>query len=45
VFQRFASFHPQHVEQRALGLLLAGGDFDQVPNEMASSRRSTRFHS
>ena len=26
-------FHPQPFEQRALGLLLAGGDFDQAPNE------------
>src|ERR1035441_9029267 len=31
--------HPQPVEQRALGVLLAGGDFDQVPSEMASNRR------
>jgi hypothetical protein len=27
-------FHPQPVEQRALGLLLAGCDSDQAPNEM-----------
>jgi hypothetical protein len=25
-------FHPQPVEQRALGLLLVGGDFEQAPN-------------
>ena len=29
-------FHPQPVEQRALGLLLAGCDFGQVPNELGS---------
>ena len=28
VFQLFVSFHPQPVEQCALGLLLAGGEFD-----------------
>jgi hypothetical protein len=26
-------FHPQPLKQRALGLLLAGRDFDQAPNE------------
>jgi hypothetical protein len=31
-------FHPQPVEQRALGLLLAGCDFDQVPDEMGYRR-------
>jgi len=38
-------FHPQPVEERALGLLLVGNGFGQVPNEMTSSRRSARFHS
>jgi len=33
-----AVFHPQPVEQRALGLLLAGGGFDQVPNETGCDR-------
>jgi hypothetical protein len=37
-------FHPQPVEQRALGLLLAGGDFDRAPNEMGSNRRPTLSH-
>jgi hypothetical protein len=36
--------HPQPVEQRALGLLLAGCDFNQTPNEMGSSSRSALFH-
>jgi len=30
-------FHAQPVEQRALGLLLAGGDFDQAADEMGSN--------
>jgi hypothetical protein len=30
-------FHPQPVEQRALGLLLAGGYFDRVPSQMGSA--------
>jgi hypothetical protein len=34
VFQLFASWP---VEQRALGLLLAGGGFDRPPNEMGSA--------
>jgi hypothetical protein len=29
-------FHSKPVEQRAPGLLLAEGDFDQAPNEMGS---------
>ena len=29
-------FHSQPVEQRALGLLLAGRDFNQAPNEIES---------
>ena len=29
-------FHPQPVEQRALGLLLAGGGFDQAPIKILS---------
>lgn len=37
-------FHPQPVERRALGLLLAGTGFGQAPNEMASNRRSALFH-
>jgi hypothetical protein len=37
VFQLFASWP---VEQRALGLLLAGRDFDQAPNEMRSAIRA-----
>ena len=37
-------FHPQPVEQGALGLLLAGRDFNQAPNEMGSDRRSALFH-
>ena len=37
-------FHAQPVEQRALGLLLAGGDFDQAPNEMGSHRRPALSH-
>ena len=36
-------FHPQPVEQRALGLLLAGRDFNQVPNEIGSSSKSALF--
>ena len=36
-------FHPKPVEQRALGLLLAGDDFDQGPNKMGSDRRSAPF--
>jgi hypothetical protein len=47
-FQRFSFllrvFHPQPVEQRALGLLLAGIGFGQAPSEMASNRRSALFH-
>jgi hypothetical protein len=35
-FQLFASWP---VEQRALGLLLAGRDFDQAPNELGSNGR------
>jgi hypothetical protein len=31
------AFHPQPVEQRAPGLLLAGGDFDQAVNEMGAT--------
>jgi len=38
------AFHPQQVEQLALGLLLAGRDFDQAPNEMRSNRRSALSH-
>jgi hypothetical protein len=34
-FQLFASWP---IEQRALGLVLAGGDFDQAPDEMGSAR-------
>ena len=30
-------FHPQPVEQRALGLLLAGGGFDHALNEMGAT--------
>ena len=37
-------FHAQPVEQRTLGLLLAGGDFDQAPNEMRSNRRLAPSH-
>jgi hypothetical protein len=37
-------FHPQPVEQRALGLLLVGGDFDQAPYEMGSNRRPALLH-
>ena len=33
-------FHSQPVEQRALGLLLAGGDRYQAPDEMGPDRRS-----
>jgi hypothetical protein len=36
-------FHPQPVEQRALGLLLAGCGSDQAPNETRSNRRSALF--
>ena len=32
------ALYPQTVEQRAPGLRLAGGDFDQVPDEMESNR-------
>ena len=32
------------VEQRALGLLLAGGDFEQSPSEMGSNRRPALVH-
>jgi hypothetical protein len=32
-------FHPQPVEQRALGLLLVGGEFDYAPNETGSIGR------
>jgi hypothetical protein len=39
-FQLFASWP---VEQRALGLLLAGGEFDQAPNEMGSNGRPGLF--
>jgi hypothetical protein len=41
-FLRFTSrlfdrvFHSQPVEQRALGLVFAGCDSDQAPNEMGS---------
>jgi hypothetical protein len=31
------AFHPQHVEQRAFGLLLAGCDFDQTPTKKGSA--------
>jgi len=31
-----AVFHPQPVEQHALGLPLAGGDFEQAPDELGS---------
>ena len=37
-------FHSQPVEQRALGLLLAGGDFDQAPDGMGSHRRPALSH-
>jgi hypothetical protein len=37
-------FHPQPVEQRALGLLLAGCDFDQAANEIGSNRRPELLH-
>jgi hypothetical protein len=37
-------FHPKTIEQRALGLLLAGCDFDLAANEMGSKRRSALFH-
>jgi hypothetical protein len=37
-------FHPQPVEQRALGLLLAGCDSDQAPKEMGANGRSAAFH-
>jgi hypothetical protein len=33
-------FHSQPVEQRALGLRLPGGDFDQAPNQLGSAIRS-----
>ena len=33
-----AAFHSQPVERCALGLLLAGGDFDQVPKTVTSGR-------
>ena len=35
-----AVFHSQPVEQPALSLLLAGGEFNQAPNEMGSNSRS-----
>jgi hypothetical protein len=38
-FQRFASFHLQPVEQRALGLLLAGSEFDQAPDTVGSAMK------
>jgi hypothetical protein len=38
------AFHPQPVEQRALGLLLAGCDFGEVPNGMCSSHRPALSH-
>jgi hypothetical protein len=37
-------FHHQPVEQRALGLLLAGRGLVQAPEEMGSNRRSALFH-
>jgi hypothetical protein len=37
-------FHPQPVEQGALGLLLVGRDFNQAPNEIGSHRRSPLSH-
>ena len=37
-------FHPKPVEQRALGLLLAGCDFDEAPNESGSNGKSALFH-
>ena len=36
-------FHSQPVEQRALGLVLAEGDFNQAPDGMGTSRRSELF--
>src|ERR1035438_129775 len=39
-----AVFHSQPVEQRALCLLLAGGDCQRPANEVMPSRRSVRFH-
>jgi hypothetical protein len=40
-FQRFPSWP---VEQRALGLLLAGGDFGVVPNGTGSSHKPALSH-
>ena len=37
-------FHPQPVEQRALGRLLAECDFNQAPKGMGSNRRPALFH-
>jgi hypothetical protein len=37
-------FHPQPVEQRALGLLLAGCDFNQAPDGTGSNGRPALFH-
>jgi len=37
------AFHPQPVEQRALGLLLAGCGSDKAPNETRSNRRLALF--
>jgi hypothetical protein len=42
LFERL--FHPQPVEQRELGLLLAECHFDQAPNEMGSERRPVISH-
>ena len=39
-----ALFHAQPVEPRALGVLLAAGEFDKALNETGSSRRSALFH-
>jgi hypothetical protein len=39
-----AVFHPQLVEQGALGLLLAVRHFDQTPNEMGLRGRPAPFH-
>jgi len=45
-FQRFSvsAFCFMPVEQRALGLLLAGGDFEQAPSEMGSESRPALIH-
>jgi hypothetical protein len=37
-------FNPQPAEQRALGLLLAGRDFDQAPEEIGANGRPVPFH-